>query len=106
LGLIIGSQILNGVFVTGFLIAGQIFVNELAESDFRASVQGLLSGINGLGGIFGNLMVGGLREWTHGRLPPTFAVGAAITSLMLLLFLVGFRKPHPNMDQGSNDVRA
>ncbi|MFM7150872.1 MAG: MFS transporter, partial [Gemmataceae bacterium] len=106
LGLMIGSQILNGMFVTGFLIAGQIFVNELAESDFRASVQGLLSGINGLGGIFGNLMVGGLREWTHGRLPPTFAVGAVITFLMFLLFLIGFRKPYPSLAEELNHVRT
>jgi MFS family permease len=93
-GLGIASLGLNGLFVTGFLIAGQVYLNSVAEGDLRASVQGLFSFISGLGQLLGNLLAGWLRQQTSGELPPTFAVAAGITGLMAVLFLVGFR-PHP-----------
>src|SRR5207253_10854777 len=55
-GLVVASLALNGLFVTGFLIAGQVYVNSLAEGDVRASVQGLFGFINGLGQLAGNLL--------------------------------------------------
>src|SRR5262249_39167552 len=61
LELVVASQVLNGLFVTGFLIAGQVYVNTLADDDFRASVQGLFTCINGLGGLTGHLLAGWLR---------------------------------------------
>jgi predicted MFS family arabinose efflux permease len=91
LGLVVASLGLNGLFVTGFLIAGQVYVNSLAQGDVRASVQGLFSFINGLGQLAGNLLAGWLRERTNGELPPTFAVALVITALMFVLFLAGFR---------------
>lgn len=90
-GLVVASLGLNGLFVTGFLIAGQVYVNSVAEGDVRASVQGLFGFINGLGQLAGNLLAGWLREQTQGELPPTFAVAAAITGVMFVLFLAGFR---------------
>lgn len=94
--LVLGSQLLNGFFVTGFMIAGQLYVDGLADDDLRASVQGLLSFAAGLGLIAGNLLAGGLREATGGELPPTFAIGAGITAVLVVLFLVGFRSdPDP-----------
>ena len=89
--LVLGSQLLNGVFVTGFMIAGQLYVDGLADDDLRASVQGLLAFANGLGTVAGNLLAGGLREATGGDLPPTFAVGAGIVAVLVVLFLLGFR---------------
>jgi predicted MFS family arabinose efflux permease len=92
LGLAVASLGLHGIFVTGFLIAGQVYANGLAEGDLRASVQGLFQFVNGLGTLAGNLLAAWLRRWTHGELPPTFAVAAAITALMILLFLNGFHR--------------
>jgi hypothetical protein len=89
--LVVASLGLNGLYVTGFLIAGQVYVNSQAAGGLRASVQGLLDFVNGLGMLAGNLLAGWLREWARGELPLTFAVGAAITVALLALFLVGFR---------------
>jgi MFS family permease len=90
-GLVVASLGLNGLFVTGFLIAGQVYLNSVAKGDLRASVQGLFSFINSLGQLLGNLLAGWLRRETGGELPPTFAVAALITGLMCILFLAGFR---------------
>jgi MFS family permease len=90
-GLVVASLGLNGLFVTGFLIVGQVYLNSVAEGDLRASVQGLFSFIAGLGQLLGNLLAGWLRRETGGELPPTFAVATLITGLMFVLFLAGFR---------------
>ncbi len=96
--LVVGSLVLNGLYVTGFLIAGQVYINTLADDDFRASVQGLFSCINGLAGLTGHLLAGWLRKWTGGEVPPTFTVAAILTACLLGLFLVGFRQPAPHAD--------
>jgi MFS family permease len=89
--LVVASLGLNGLYVTGFLIAGQVYVNSEAGVDLRASVQGLFNFVNGLGTLVGNLLAGWLRDATHGELPFTFVVGAAITAALLVVFLAGFR---------------
>jgi MFS family permease len=88
--LVIASLGLNGLYVTGFLIAGQVYVNSQAGGDLKASVQGLFTFVNGLGTLAGNLLAGWLRG-ARGELPFTFAVGAAITTALLLVFVAGFR---------------
>ncbi|MFO0843642.1 MAG: MFS transporter [Gemmataceae bacterium] len=93
LELVLASMTLNGLYVVGFLIAGQVYVNSLAEGDFRASVQGLLSCVNGVGTLLGNLLAGWLREWAGGEPAPTFMVAAGITGSILLLVMTGFRQP-------------
>jgi MFS family permease len=89
-GLVVASLGLNGVYVTGFLIAGQVYVNGLAGGDLKASVQGLLTCVNGLGLLVGNLLAGWLRERSGGEVPSTFAVAAVLTAAMLLVFLAAF----------------
>jgi MFS family permease len=91
MGLVIGSLCLNGLFVTGFLVAGQVFVNRHATGDLRASAQSLLSFVNGLGMLMGHLLIGYLRWDYGGDLPKAFTVAAIITGCLLLLFVVGFR---------------
>jgi predicted MFS family arabinose efflux permease len=100
LELVVASLVLNGLFVTGFLIAGQVYVNSLARDDFRASVQGLFSCLNGLGQLAGHLLAGWLRERSGGQVPPTFAVAAILTACLLLLFLAGFRPSDPRVGAG------
>ncbi|MFQ3592442.1 MAG: MFS transporter, partial [Gemmataceae bacterium] len=96
LALVIPSLALNGIFITCFSIAGQIYVNGLAEgTDVRASVQGLFSCINGTGLLLGNLLAGGLRHATGDHIPSAFVVAVGITGGMLLLFVLGFERNHP-----------
>jgi hypothetical protein len=89
--LVVASLGLNGLYVTGFLITGQVYANSLAGEELRASAQGLFSFCNGLGLLAGNLLAGWLRESTRGELAPTFVVGAGITLVLLVLFIAGFR---------------
>jgi hypothetical protein len=89
--LIVGSLVFNGVCVSGFLVAGQVFVNHRAHGDLRASVQALLTFVNGSGMLLGHQLVGVLRVRNDGSLPRTFAFGAAVTGCLVLLFLLGFR---------------
>jgi predicted MFS family arabinose efflux permease len=89
--LVVASLGLNGLYVTGFLIAGQVYLNSQGGEALRASVQGLFSFVNGLGLLAGNLLAGWLRDATEGELPVTFAVGAGITVALLILFVAGFR---------------
>jgi predicted MFS family arabinose efflux permease len=89
--LIIGSLPLNGLYITGFMVAGQVYLNSQSEGDIRASLQGLQVFVSGMGLLIGNLLAGWLRQRTGGDLPATFATAFAITVGMLLLFLVGFR---------------
>lgn len=91
LGLVIGSQVFNGLCISGFWVAGQMFVNRSAGGGLRASAQSLLTFVNGLGMLGGNLLVGWLRDWTGDDLPRVFAVGAAVMAGLLLLFLAAFR---------------
>jgi hypothetical protein len=103
--LVVPSLALNGVFVTGFFITGQVYVNSLADDDFRASIQGMMLCINACGQIIGNLLAGWLRSVTHGNIPPTFAVAAGIMAAILLLFLVGFHPPKTGRTPESNHAR-
>jgi predicted MFS family arabinose efflux permease len=88
---VIASLGLHGLFVTGFLIGGQVYLNSVAETDLRASVQAMFSFVSGLGQLIGNLLAGWLRQLADGQPAPSFVVATLITGLMLVLFLVGFR---------------
>jgi predicted MFS family arabinose efflux permease len=88
--LVAGSLAFNGFVIACVFVAGQIFVNSRVHDGLRASVQSLLTFINGTGLLLGNLLFGALREWFGGELQPAFAVGAVIMSLAVAVFLVGF----------------
>jgi hypothetical protein len=90
LGLVISSLALNGLCVCCFLVAGQLFVNSRAHADVRASAQALLTCTTGLGLLAGNLLVGGVRQAVHEEFRPTFLAGAAIATVMVIVFLFGF----------------
>jgi MFS family permease len=88
--LVAGSLALNGLCISGVFVAGQVFVNSHVPDGLRASVQGLLTFVNGLGMLLGNLLVGWLRRAASGDLSQTFAVGAFLMTCLLLTFLLGF----------------
>lgn len=92
LWLVLGSLAFNGLCITGFVVAGQVFVNRHAHGGLRASAQALLTFVNGLGMLIGNLLVGWLRHQSGGTMPWTFHVGAVIMAGLVAAFLIGFRE--------------
>jgi MFS family permease len=97
-GLVIVSLALQGVCICCFVVAGQVFVNSRARGDIRASAQALLTFVNGLGLLIGNLLVGWVRDLAQGAFPITFAVGAVIVMFLALIFAVGFPSPLPSAE--------
>jgi predicted MFS family arabinose efflux permease len=93
MGLVIGCLALQGICICCFLVAGQVFVNSRAQGDIRASAQALLTFVNGLGLLIGNLLVGWVRNLAEGGFPVTFAVGAIIAIFLALIFAAGFPSP-------------
>jgi MFS family permease len=90
--LMVGSLGFNGLFISGFLVAGQVFVNRQATGDVRASVQALLTFVNGAGLLIGNVLVGVVRVALGEEPSRAFTVGAVLTGALLLLFVFGFRE--------------
>jgi MFS family permease len=88
--LVISSLTLNGLCICGFFVAGQVFVNSRAPADVRASAQALVTLMNGLGTLAGTFLVGWVRERAAEAYQPTFLVGAAIATTLVVIFLVGF----------------
>lgn len=93
--LVVASLGLHGLYITGFLVAGQVYLNSLADGDTRASVQGVYTFVNGVGTLGGNLLAGWLRRELGGDLPGTFAVAMCIIGAALVVFVVGFRREVP-----------
>jgi MFS family permease len=89
--LVAGSLGFNGLCIAGVFVAGQVFVNGRVHDGLRASVQALLTFVNGLGMLLGNLLFGALRYWASDELRPAFAVGALVMALLVVVFVFGFR---------------
>jgi predicted MFS family arabinose efflux permease len=85
-----------GTCVSCYLVSGQVFVNSRARGDIRTSAQGLLTFVNGLGMLIGNLLAGGIRDQLAGALLPTFAVAAGFMVVVLFVFLSGFSEKNGN----------
>jgi MFS family permease len=88
--LVVSSLVLNGLCISGYFVGGALFVNRRAGGGLRASAQGLISCVNGTGMLCGHLLVGWLRQHCGGDLPQTFAVGATITALLVIVFMLAF----------------
>jgi MFS family permease len=81
---------MSGVFICCFVIAGQVFVNRQATHDIRASVQGLLVLVNGMGLLLGNLLVGWIRDLTGDNYEIAYRLAAMLSAGLVVLFCVGF----------------
>jgi predicted MFS family arabinose efflux permease len=88
--MVAGSLCFNGLCIAAVFVAGQVFVNSRVHDGLRASVQSLLTFVNGLGMLLGNLLFGVLRRWAGGELQPAFAVGAVVMTLLVVVFVFGF----------------
>ncbi len=91
LWLVVAALSTWGIVVCCYFVTAALFVNRLATGDIRASAQGLLTFINGLGMLAGSLLGGWMRQWTGTDFPIVFAVAAAISAGFTILFLVAFR---------------
>lgn len=105
LGLVIGSLLLNGLVITNFLMAGQIYLNGEVSGDLKTSVQSLFFTVQGFGLMLGHLLFGGLRAAIpesdfESDLPTVFLIGAAITGLIFLVFLAGFKPGKTEIQTG------
>lgn len=89
--LVISSLALHGIFITCFIVAGQLYVNRLARDDMRASAQGLMMFINGFGLLIGHILVGWLRAGVGDDYSLAFVPGAALAGLMFIVFSAGFQ---------------
>lgn len=88
--LVASSLSFNGLVIADVFVAGQVFVNSRVHDGLRASVQSLLTFINGLGMLLGNLLFGALRRWASDELQPAFGVGAIVMALLVAVFAIGF----------------
>jgi MFS family permease len=89
--LVIASLGLHGIFISCFLVAGQVFVNQRARQDIRTSAQALLQFLSGVGLLAGNLLVGWVRSLDGERFASTFALAACLAGTLCVVFLLGFR---------------
>lgn len=90
-GLVIGALALNGICISCYLVAGQLYVNRAAQADIRASAQGLLTFLNGAGLLGGHLLVGLVRRLGKEDFAFSFGVGAILAFTLVLVFTAGFR---------------
>ena len=104
LGLVVASLALNGLCICCFLVAGQVFINGRARGDIRVSSQGLLAFVNALGMLLGNLLVGWVRKQVNGEFSRTFAVAAAVATVLAVGFFVYFNPEEPVRSEEAEDA--
>lgn len=97
--LVLASLPLHGFYITCFLVAGQVFVNRIAEHEYRASAQGLLMWINGTGLLAGSFLSAYMCRMFANDYSRTFAAPAVWVTLLAVFFVFGFRLPPVNTDQ-------
>jgi hypothetical protein len=88
--LVLGAMPTHGLFISCYLIAGQVFVNGQAGPDVRASSQGLLVLLSGTGLLAGHLLVGWARAATGDDIPRAFLPAAVGSAALVVLFVRGF----------------
>jgi len=94
--LIVLSQSLHGLAYVFFIIAGQIFANEIAPEEVRGSMQALVFAATvGVGLFFGTQITGVVmdlfKKEDQFRWRPIFAVPCAITFACVLAFVLFFK---------------
>jgi predicted MFS family arabinose efflux permease len=90
LSLALAGLTLYGLCISCYLVAGQMYLNQRSRDDVRASAQALHSTLCGLGMLVGNVLVGEVRARVNGAFAPTFAIGAALSLLLLAIFVCTF----------------
>jgi len=94
--LVVASLAMHGLGYTFFFVVGQVYVNEVASRDIRASAQSLLTLITlGLGNFLGAYFAGWIQDhFTTGAVvnyTGVFLVPCALTVACALAFLIFFK---------------
>lgn len=72
---VLPAMALHGVCVACFLVAGSVFVEQVAPPEIRASAQGLFAGItNGIGRVVGSFIAGKMLDMNTIPLPARIAL--------------------------------
>lgn len=106
---VLPAMALHGVCVACFLVAGSVFVEEVAPAEIRASAQGFFAGVtNGIGRVVGSFMAGEILDRNTIPLParislpgggetdhlvawgPLFAIPAGLTLATAVIFPIFF----------------
>jgi hypothetical protein len=90
LGLVLAALATHGVYICCFCVAGQVFVNRHAGHHFRASAQGMMQLISGLGLLSGHVLVGWLRQQTADNFALTYLAPALGSVALVVIFAMGF----------------
>jgi MFS family permease len=96
--LVVSAMTTQGLFIGCFLVAGQVFVNRQSAPDVRASAQGLMVLIGGVGLLAGHLLVGQVRNLTQDNFGLAFVPPACASAVLVVVFLTAFttrRVPGP-----------
>ncbi len=89
--LAVAAQSLHGLAFAFFVVASQLYANEVAQGDIRASAQNLLVFVyGGVGAFLGNLFAGWSDVLLHRDFHTLFLLPVAITTACCLAFLLGF----------------
>lgn len=106
--LVVASLALHGLGYTFFFVVGQVYVNEAATRDIRASAQSLLTLITlGLGNFLGAYFAGWIQDYftvktaaaTTINYAGVFLVPCALTVACALAFLIFFREQPKSADE-------
>jgi MFS family permease len=92
IALVLPALSLYGLYISCFLVAGQVFANQRAPADLRTSAQGLLTFLNGIGLFLGHVLAGWLRQQLGGNLHVTFLSAAGLAVLLMAFFIYQFRE--------------
>jgi Nucleoside H+ symporter len=97
---LVGSFLVHGFYITCFLVAGQVFVQRIADRHCRASAQGLLVWIAGVAQLFGNLFVGQIRTvFGPDNFVMAFLPSAVLMSILAVYFAISFRPHSPRPER-------
>jgi len=89
--LVVAAQGLHGLAFAFFVVASQLYANEVAEGDIRASAQSLLVFVyGGVGAFLGNLFAGWADVFFQRDFRTLFLVPVAVTTACCLAFLLTF----------------
>src|SRR5262249_37680225 len=91
---VVSCLALNGLYITCFVIAGQMFVNSRSGPEVRASAQALISFTSGVGLLGGYALSGLVAYQVGGAFRPTFTVASTIAFVAVAGFAIWF---HPEV---------
>jgi Tfp pilus assembly protein PilO len=79
--------------LTAYYVSSEKLNSQPAPANAKGAAQALLTWVNGLGMLAGNLLVGSVRQAAGGDFVLTFGVAALLATGLLAVFFLGFPRP-------------